>query len=117
MSVEELLVEVYSVRNAAQQLIVRQLLHNVGIQSRCVNDGVFEVFGKMPYLLPNPWPRICVRSSDVPKATTICQEFDRRICDFHSDQDDDTLPYCFHCGEEVSIDATSCEHCGGKLRE
>jgi enoyl-CoA hydratase/carnithine racemase len=118
-------IEVSVARDVAEASLLRGMLLESGIEAMVVNDNLVGIAGEVPPQLATP--RIWVRSADAERARQLIEEY-RAVPagttpsasglageDVKPERRSFAEPFCYFCGERVSIGQSPCPVCGQLL--
>jgi hypothetical protein len=115
-------VEVYEGADSYDAQFVRNLLADAGIEAIVVGDAADGAVGdRTPFSSP---PKIWVPPADVDRARPIIAEYKRRLIkraetavggSEDAGKELNAEPFCYHCGNPVTVGQTPCPTCGQPL--
>lgn len=104
---------VFDASNLVQAQFVCNLLADEGIRARVASDAVENVSGRVPYFLVKC--PVWVNAADAHRARAIVAQYEAKTygavrADAAKDE-----PFCYHCGQQIDADQSSCPHCSKPL--
>jgi hypothetical protein len=97
----------YAAASLAEAYLVRDMLSEVGIRCRVLNEHAQGGLGEIPFT--HTYPEIWIeRDHELARARQVVSEFEDRV-------DNDEYVECPRCGEQNPENFETCWHCGVPL--
>jgi endogenous inhibitor of DNA gyrase (YacG/DUF329 family) len=109
-------VEVYSAQDLAEAQFVHNMLAEAGIKAEIVGEALGGVLGDVSSI--NMSPGIWVRAEDEGQARPLIEFYQQRLIERAEGGITEplvTIPFCYHCGQEVVRGQSPCPACGKDL--
>jgi enoyl-CoA hydratase/carnithine racemase len=114
-------IEVFAARDTTEAYFVRSLLKMDGIDAVVVGDNLRAIVGELPPLQTTV--RLWVPPYEADRARLVVAEYNRRQRDRAAQgsqagaaaPESTVDPFCYHCGQSVSLGQSPCPACGKSL--
>ena len=106
-------VQVFSAWNSVQAHFVRNLLADEGIPARVASDAIQAISGEVPFQKASC--PVWVDAADEERARALVAEYESRLAKRSPEEPKSAEPFCYHCGQSVTVGQSPCPSCGIEL--